>query len=345
MRQLCSSDLFSPKRILSFQPIRAAGVQSLLSATLAHRDRPMHLRPVLLAAMLDIIAKMTIGRSLSQGYERRMKAVAQPWDCLLQEVLDKRRSVPWANEGDNGRSSSNNSLDKATDLLDVLLSFPELTDDNIKAVIADMFLGGTESASITIEWALGELLANPLALKALQKELDMVVGSTRLVQEEDLANLPYLQAVVKETMRLHPVAPFLFPHQSSQACKVGEYEIPADTRALINVWAIGRNPNVWDSPLKFDPNRFMEKASYSHVNVYGRHFELIPFGSGKRKCPALTLGLLSVHIFIASLVQAFDWQFPPTSLIVDRDAKFGVSRILAPPLCITPSPRIQGFEC
>ncbi|KAI5067471.1 hypothetical protein GOP47_0017999 [Adiantum capillus-veneris] len=350
MRQLCSSDLFSPKRILSFQPMRAAGVRSLLSEILAHRDSPMQLRPALLTTMLDIIAKMAIGRSLSrvschatdlmsEGYERRLKAVAQQWGSLLQGVLDERR---WADEGDRRHSGSSSAM--GTDVLDVLLSLPELTDDNIKGVIANMFMGGTDTTAITIEWALAELLANPPTLKALQNELDMVVGTTRLVEEEDLTNLPYLQAVVKETMRLHPVGPFLVPHQSSQACEVGEYKIPADTRVLVNVWAIGRDPNVWDNPSRFDPNRFMEKGSYSHVNVYGRHFELIPFGSGKRKCPALSLGLLSVHFFVASLVQAFDWKLPSTSPIVDFEEKYGLAVTLASPLCIIPSPRVDKFS-
>ncbi|MCO5611214.1 hypothetical protein L7F22_065465 [Adiantum nelumboides] len=375
MRLLCFSDLFSNKRIRSFRPIRTAGIRSLLSAILDHQSAgPIQLRQALLAVMLDIIAKMTIGRSLSQvsshatdiiselmhlvgvanlgdcipwlkcldlqGYERRMKIVGWQWDSLLQAVLDERRDAWRGNGGTGGGGGSG-----AADLLDVLMALPDLTDDNIKAVIADMFLGGTETTSITIEWGLAELLANPHVLKALQNELDVVVGKARLVQEEDVINLPYLQATVKETMRLHPVAPFLVPHQSSQACKVCEYTIPANTRVLVNTWAIGRDPNVWDDPLQFDPNRFMEKGRCSHVNVHGRHFELLPFGSGKRKCPGLSLSLLTVHTVIASLVQAFDWQLPPGSPLVDLTEKFGLSLTLASPLCITPSPRIDVSKC
>ncbi|MCO5581808.1 hypothetical protein L7F22_035697 [Adiantum nelumboides] len=266
--------------------------------------------------------------------------VGQQWDRLLQAVLDERRNARQGGGGNGGGGGRG-----ATDLLDVLMSLGDLTDDNIKAVIADMFLGGTETTSITIEWGLAELLANPHVLKTLQNELDVVVGKARLVQEEDVINLPYLQATVKETMRLHPVAPFLMPHQSSQVCKVCEYMIPADTRVLVNVWSIGRDPNVWDNPLQFDPDRFMEKERCSHVNVHGRHFELLPFGSGTRKCPALSLGLLTVHIVIASLVQAFEWQLPLTSPLVDLSEKFGLSLTLASPLCITPSPRIDASKC
>ncbi|MCO5581809.1 hypothetical protein L7F22_035698 [Adiantum nelumboides] len=213
------------------------------------------------------------------GLQRRIKIVGQQWDRLLQAVLDERRNARRRSGGNGGGGGSG-----ATDLLDVLISLGDLTDDNIKAVIADMFLGGTETTSITIEWGLAELLANPHVLKTLQNDLDVVVGKAR-------------------------------------------------------------DPNLWDNPLQFDPDRFMEKERCSHVNVPGRHFELLPFGSGKRKCPALSLGLLTVHIVIASLVQAFEWQLPLSSHLVDLSEKFGLSFTLASPLCITPSPRIDASKC
>lgn len=326
------------------------------------------MRPKMLASSLDIVAKMTIGRRLSevsphatdlisellhlvgvlnvgdfipwlacldlQGYERRMKLVEQRWTAFLQEILDLRRAAM-------DRMVEDGREPPSVDLLDVLLSVSDLTNENIKAVIGDMFLGGTETTSITIEWALAELVANPTTMMTLQEELDKVVGRTRLVQEEDLDSLPYLHSVVKEAMRLHPVAPFLIPRESMQACEVYGYMIPPKTRVLVNVWAIGRDPSVWDNPLQFQPERFMPEGKYHHVNVHGQHFQLIPFGSGRRKCPALTLGLVSVRIVLASLVQAFDWTLPPT-MKVDFSEKFGLSVTMASPLSVIPTPRLES---
>eukprot|EP00250_Pteridium_aquilinum_P005426 c15516_g1_i1 orf=952-1509(+) len=175
---------------------------------------------------------------------------------------------------------------------------------------------------------------------ALRGEIDRVVGRARLVQEEDIVNLPYLQAVVKESMRLHPPRPLMSPHEATEACRVREYLIPPKTRVIVNVWVIGRDPNVWENPLLFEPERFLLEGKYNHVSVNGQQFQLLPFGFGRRGCPAVTLGLVSVQIMVASLVQSFDWALPPKGQ-VDLSERFGLTVKMASPFAIIPTPRVD----
>lgn len=140
-------------------------------------------------------------------------------------------------------------------------------------------------------------------LEKAREEIDRVVGETRLVSESDIPNLPYLQAVVKEAFRLHPPAP-LVTRKCVKECKVGEYTIPVDTMLIVNTWTIGRDPNHWESPLDFQPNRFLQ--AHSGVDVKGQHFELLPFGSGRRMCPGYNSALQILPLAVAAIIQCFD---------------------------------------
>jgi typhasterol/6-deoxotyphasterol 2alpha-hydroxylase len=166
--------------------------------------------------------------------------------------------------------------------------------------------GGTDTSAVTVEWAMSELLRNPEVLAKATEELDRVVGRNRLVAEGDIPSLPYLDAVVKETLRLHPVAPLLTPRLCREDVSVGGYDIPAGARVFVNAWAIGRDPAVWEAPLEFRPERF----AGSSVDVKGQHFELLPFGSGRRMCPGMGLALRMVPTILGNLLHAFAWRLP-----------------------------------
>ena len=168
-----------------------------------------------------------------------------------------------------------------------------------------MFVGGTDTSSITIEWALAELLANPKKMKLLQSELMRVVGDTKHVDISDLQNLPYLSSVVKETMRMHPVIPLLLPRKLTQPCELFGYEILADTQVYVNVWAIGHDPNVWDNPSQFLPERFL---NHDMTNIRGVNFDFLPFGSGRRMCPGSPLALITTEFILANLLHNFEWK-------------------------------------
>ncbi|PWA35866.1 cytochrome P450 93A3 [Artemisia annua] len=151
------------------------------------------------------------------------------------------------------------------DLLSILLDITEaesmdidLTRENIKAFILNIFVAGTDNVAITTEWAIAELINHPNIMKKAKEEIDQVVGKTRLLQESDVPNLPYLQAIIKETLRLHPPVPMI-PRKSTKDRKAAGFHIPANTTIFINVWALGRDPNTWENPLEFRPERFEEK--------------------------------------------------------------------------------------
>lgn len=203
----------------------------------------------------------------------------------------------------------------------------------------DIFAAGTDTTTITLEWALSELINNPSVLHKAQAELDAVVGTSRLADESDLPHLPYLQAITKETLRLHPTGP-LVVRRSLEPCAVGGYDVPAGATVFVNVWAIGRDPESWGpDPLAFRPERFLEGAN-AGLDVRGQHFHLLPFGSGRRICPGASLAMLVVQAALAVMVQCFEW-WPVGGAPVDMEEGPGLTLPRKHPLVCTVAPRIH----
>ncbi|KAK6140018.1 hypothetical protein DH2020_026234 [Rehmannia glutinosa] len=151
---------------------------------------------------------------------------------------------------------------------------------------------------------MAELLRHPNTMKKIQDEIDRVVGRTRKVEENDLNNMPYLQATVKEIMRLHPALQMLLPRNAMEGTEFMGYLVPKNTQIFVNAWAIRRDPAAWPDPLSFKPERFLD----SDIDNKGQHFQLIPFGSGRRSCLGMTLGHRMVSLGLAGLLQTFDWK-------------------------------------
>jgi cytochrome P450 len=235
------------------------------------------------------------------------------------------------------------------DFVDVLLTMPQedgtghLSDDTIQAIITDMLGAGLDTSSVTLEWVMAELLRHPDIMKRAQEELDTVVGTSRLVSESDLQHLHYLQAILKETFRIHPPAPIMVPHRSIQPCQVEGYNLPTNTQLFVNLWAMGRDPNNWEKPLEFDPDRFMQQ--HPEIDVHGHNFELLPFGTGRRACPGRPLGILFAQIVLANLLQSFDWTLPPNlqqePMKLDMSETFGLTVKKTQGLCAKAHPRLQ----
>uniref|UniRef100_A0AAT9USH7 Iridoid oxidase n=1 Tax=Mitragyna speciosa TaxID=170351 RepID=A0AAT9USH7_9GENT len=251
---------------------------------------------------------------------------------FVQERLDNRKA---------------GKVNDKKDFLDVMLEYQgdgkdgpdRFTEKHVNIVIMEMFFAGSETTSISIEWGFTELLRNPHAFKKVREEIDRVVGVNRMVEESDMENLPYLQAVVKETLRLHPALPLLLPRNTMEDTEYMGYVIPKGTQVFVNAWAIGRDPEYWDDPLTFKPERFLN----SSVEYKGQHFELIPFGSGRRICVGFPLAHRVVHLTLATLVQAFDWDLGPgvKPQDIDMEERLGLTLRKKNPIKVIPKKRLR----
>ena len=192
----------------------------------------------------------------------------------------------------------------------------------IFTIYQDLFIGGTDTTSATIEWAMTELLRNPDIMAKAKQELNETIGIGESIQEKDIPRLPYLQAVLKETMRLHPIAPPLLPrsHIDEEVCG---YTIPKHTQVIVNAWAIARDPIYWDKPTQFKPERFID----SKVDFRGTNLSFMPFDSGRRICPGLDLAVRMLSLLLASLIHHFNWKLPDRMATEDIDIKdkFGIA--------------------
>ncbi|KAL0352039.1 UNVERIFIED_CONTAM: cytochrome [Sesamum calycinum] len=236
--------------------------------------------------------------------------------------------------------ASRNSQARKTDLLEVLLEISdgnqaELTRKIMKHLLLDLFVAGADTTSVTVEWVMTELLRNPQVMSKLRTEVRTVVGANKQVEESDISKLPYLQAVIKESMRYHPPGPFLMRRKDGEDLEIKNYIIPKNAVILINIWATSRDPRIWPNPDSFEPERFLNRD----VDFKGHDFELIPFGAGRRICPGLPLAYRMVHLTVASLVHNFDWKLEPgiRPEDVDLTEKFGLSLKKAIPLKAVPT--------
>ncbi|CDP21125.1 unnamed protein product, partial [Coffea canephora] len=204
-----------------------------------------------------------------------------------------------------------------------------------------LLVAGSETSSSTIEWTMSLLLNHPKELERARAELDRNIGQNRLVEEEDLPKLPYLQSIIYESQRLHPAAPILLPLESSSDCTIGNYTIPSKTILMVNAWAIHRDPQLWDDPESFKPERFLglENDAYKH--------KFIPFGLGRRKCPGAGLANRVVGLTLGSLIQCFEWERISNEL-VDLSEGTGITMPKASPLeaiCKPPTQCITIHQC
>ncbi len=181
---------------------------------------------------------------------------------------------------------------------------------------------------------MAELLHSPETLSKAQEELRQTIGRGNHVDESDIPRLPYLQAVVKETFRLHPAVPLLLPRKAGADVEVRGLSVPKGARVLVNAWAIGRDPSIWENPNSFMPERFLG----SEIEVRDRTFQVIPFGGGRRICPGFPLAIRMVHLMLGSLIHSFDWKLEDgvTPKDMNMDEKFGITLEMAHPLRAVP---------
>ncbi|CAL5005817.1 unnamed protein product [Urochloa decumbens] len=291
----------------------------------------------LMEAVIEAIAKPNVSdlfpflRRLDlQGWRRRTAVHIAEIFRILDGIIDRRSA--------EASSSSKQDTQGHGDFLDALLellSTGKVTRDNLTTILFDVFVAGTDTIAITVEWAMAELLRNPSAMARAREELDGALGGKlEAVEEADVAKLPYLQAVVKEAMRLHPVAPLLLPHLAVEdGVEIGGYAVPKGSTVIFNAWAIMRDPEVWERPDEFVPERFLE-----NLELRAKDYEFIPFGAGRRLCPGLPMAERVVPHIVASLLHGFDWRLPEgvSAEQLDLSEKFTTVNVLAVPLRAVP---------
>lgn len=207
------------------------------------------------------------------------------------------------------------------------------------SLLQSLILGGSDTTVITLTWAISLLLNNRHVLKKAQDELHFHVGMHRQVDESDIKNLIYIQAIVKETLRLYPPVPLSAPREAVEDCTIAGFHITAGTRLFVNLWKLHRDPTVWKNPSEYRPERFLD----DHVNldVKGLDFEYLPFGSGRRKCPGISFALQVLHLTLARLLHSFEIT-TVLETAVDMSESPGLTAPKATPLEVILTPRLPS---
>ncbi|URD79154.1 cytochrome P450 [Musa troglodytarum] len=336
LRKICTTHLLSSSRVQSYRAVREEAVASMIrkiSNSLASPRTSVDMSEVLYSLSNDVLCRVVSGK-FTNGEGRHM---------LLREMIDElslllakffvEDYIPWlgwldAFSGSLARAKRNKEAwddlldevikehedrgdEEEKDFVTILLSLRKdpgmdtlLTPPNIKALLVDMFGAGIHSSYVTLEYAMVELVLSPKAMRKLQDE---VRGGEGMVREEELGGMVYLKAVIKEVLRLHPPVPLLLPRESLEDCQIQGYSIPRKTRVFVNAWAVGRDPNHWEAPEEFKPERFIEDGA---MDFKGNDFPFIPFGAGRRICPGLNFATSNLELALANLVRHFDWDLP-----------------------------------
>ncbi|KAJ1689009.1 hypothetical protein LUZ63_013164 [Rhynchospora breviuscula] len=333
LRRICKTELFSSKRVKSFSSTRQAVINSLLKTCILVPDNsPVDVSAMMCELTNNIVIRTAFGGKckkrgvileimrevlgclsgfhlyelfpslswLNVNMRRRLARLLSKMDFVMEEILQEHLQKR------EHRKKGGDELEY--DLVDVLINVKEhddleepITMDNIKAVILDLFLAGTDSSATTLIWAMSELVKNPEAMKKIQAEIRQ---AARENTKFNLNALSCLKLVLKETLRMHPAGPLLLPRQCMKSCKILGYTIPTRARLVVNAWAIGRNPEYWNDPEEFKPERF----ETSSIEFNGQNFEYLPFGAGRRICVGLEFAMALVEEALASFLLHFDWK-------------------------------------
>ncbi|XP_009612417.1 premnaspirodiene oxygenase-like [Nicotiana tomentosiformis] len=334
MRKICMIELLTAKNVRSFSSIRRDEVHRMIEFFRSSIDQQVNVTKRIYQFTSSMTCRSAFGKvfkeqdefillvkrntALMEGFDvadifpskkflhvlsgkkARVMDVHHKIDAILENIINERKKIATGEVGGKG-------------LIDVLLrlmkegglQFP-ITNDNIKAIIFDMFAAGTETSSVTIDWAMVEMMKNPSVLAKAQAEVRKAFRGKETFDENDVEELNYLKLVIKEAFRLHPPFPLLLPRECREETDINGYTIPLKAKVMVNVWAIGRDPKYWDDAESFKPERF----EHNSMDFVGNNFEYLPFGSGRRNCPGISFGLANVYYPLAQLLYHFDWKLP-----------------------------------
>ncbi|KAI3444284.1 hypothetical protein Pfo_000949 [Paulownia fortunei] len=376
VRKLCTLELFSMKRIDALRPIREDEVTAMVESIFKdcvkpeNKGKALVLREYLGMMAFLHITRLTFGKRFMdsngvidhQGEELKgilnngiklgtKKSFAEflPWlrflfkaenDALAEH--DSRAdsfTKKIMEEHTLARKKTGNTKSHFVDALLTLQKEYDLSEDSVIGLLWDMISAGMDTTTITVEWAMAEMVRNPRVQQKVQEELDRVVGSDRVMTEADIPNLPYLQCVTKECFRMHPPTPLMLPHKANTNVKIGGYDIPKGATVSVNVWALARDPAVWKEPLEFRPERFQEED----IDMKGTDYRLLPFGSGRRICPGAQLAIFLVTSMLGHMLHNFTWTPPAGVRPEDMDMmeQPGTVTYMRTPLQAVPTPRLS----
>ncbi|KAL6140029.1 hypothetical protein ACLB2K_058330 [Fragaria x ananassa] len=339
--RFAKEELLSAKRVQSYRPIREKEVLNLIKWIGSRAGSPINLTQKVASSIYSITVQAAFGNQCKDqedfiyvmrqvtkegsgfnvadvfpsykllhvisGVQPKLEMLQKQTDRILENIIKEHTQATATAKSDEAEVQE--------DLVDVLLKFNidhcggrelSLTTDNIKAVILDVFIGGSESSAATVDWTMSEMIKNPRIMKKAQDEVREVFNRTQQVNETSIREMKYLKLVIQEALRLHPPGPLLLPRECGERCEIDGYEIPVKTKVIVNAWAIGRDPNYWSEPETFNPERFLDIS----IDYQGTNFDYIPFGAGRRICPGILYGLANVELPVAMLLYHFDWKLP-----------------------------------
>ncbi|KAJ1271754.1 hypothetical protein BS78_06G149800 [Paspalum vaginatum] len=262
----------------------------------------------------------------SKVVRAKSQRLRKRWDKLLDRLIDDHESK---NKVMAAAVAASQDEDDNSDFIHILLSVRQeygLTREQMKAILLDAFFGGIDTSSAVLEYTIIELLQRPRVMTKLRAEVRSRAKGQGIVSEGDLNSMPYLRAVIKESLRLHPVTPLLAPHFSMDSCSIDGLEVPAGVRVLINAWAIGRDARFWEDAEEFAPERFLDGGSAAQVRLRGNDFHFLPFSAGRRQCPGMNFAIAAVEAMLVNLVHRFDWEMPAgkDARDIDMSEEFGL---------------------
>ncbi|XP_020580887.1 cytochrome P450 98A2 [Phalaenopsis equestris] len=376
VRKVCNLELFSPKRLEALRPIREDEVTAMVESIFRETTRKdkvgqsLVVRNHLSGVAFNNITRLAFGKRFvnsegvldEQGTE--FKAIVANGlkfgaSLSLAEYINWIRWIipldeeAYAKHGARRDRLTRTIMEEHTrarqkdgarlHFVDALLTLQEkydLSENTIIGLLWDMITAGMDTTVISVEWAMAELIKNPRVQHKLQDELDRIIGTDRIMTESDFPNLPYLQCVVKESLRLHPPTPLMLPHKSTADVKIGGFDIPKGSNIHVNVWAIARDPAAWNNPLEFLPERFQEED----VDIRGHDFRVLPFGAGRRVCPGAQLGINLVQSMLGHLIHHFEWSLPEgvRAEEVDMRENPGMVTFMHTPLRAVATPRLPA---
>ncbi|XP_073026220.1 cytochrome P450 83B1-like [Primulina eburnea] len=338
LRKLSVIHLFSTKQVVSFYPIRKDEVSRMIKDMIKKSDssEEINLSHAAFFLVNRIICRAGFGKNYDELGERRFDEVFKESQGLAGAFYfgDFFPLLGWIDKL-NGMSSRldknfrvlddfyqglvedhldpNRPESMKGDILDLMIKLKQdqtasvpIKWENVKGILMNVFVAGTDTSASTIVWAMTVLIKKPQTMKKAQEEVRNVVGTKGNVDEDDIQKLPYLKAIIKETLRLFPPVPLSVPRETLEKCTIDGYEIPAKTMVYVNTHAIGLDPEYWENPNEFMPDRFLN----STIDYKGQDFGLLPFGSGRRGCPGMNLGIATVELALANLLYSFDWELP-----------------------------------